>query len=265
MTSVPVVRMTSGGVWKSGRWILKDVDLGLAKGDVLCLLGPNGAGKSTLLRCLAGLERLRTGRVEVAGEDLADLRPREVARRVAVLFQDHQPVFPYRTLDVVVAGRAPYLSPFSTPASEDYERAEAALRKVDAERLADRPFTDLSGGERQLVLIARALVQETPVLLLDEPTAHLDLRHETMVLETIAMLAARYKVGIVIASHSPNHGFLVASEVALMKNGAVAHHGPPERVLTSRTLREVFDAEVRVVTNGGDSGSFVVPVMRRDV
>ena len=265
VTSPPLVQMRGGTVSKSGRLILEDANVRIGRGEVCCLLGPNGAGKSTLLRCLAGLESLDRGSVRLAEDDVTTLKPREIARRVSFLFQDDQFVFPYRVLDVVVAGRSPYLSPFAAPGAADYRRAAEALEKVEAIGLAERTLTELSGGERQLVLIARALVQETPLLLLDEPTAHLDLRNEILVLETVNLLAKRYGIGILMASHAPNQAFVIDSRVVLMRDGRIRYEGSPDKVLTPAALGDVFDTEVAVVSTaaaGTFPPSFIIPAIR---
>lgn len=225
--------------------VFRDLDLDVFAGEVLSILGPNGCGKSTLLRCLAGASALREGTVRLAGADLAQLDVAARARRVGILFQQHTPSFPFRVLDVVAMGRAPHLGVFGAPAARDMALAEEALNRVDMAHLAGRPYTELSGGERQLVLLARTLVQKPEVIVLDEPTSHLDLKYQVLCLKIIAALAAD-GIAIVMTTHDLNHVFLFRGRVALMQRGGALTTGLPRDVVTEASLARVYELPVGV-------------------
>ncbi len=228
------------------RSIFADLDLDVRRGEVATILGPNGCGKSTLLRCIGGVHALARGQVRVDGEDIAGLAAAARARTVGILFQDHVPTFPFTVLEVTSMGRAPHLGPFAAPGAADLAMAEASLEQVGMLGFKGRPYTELSGGERQLVLLARTLVQQPKVILLDEPTAHLDFRNQVRCLQAIAALAAR-GVTMVMTSHDPNHAFLFAGRTVLMKPGGALHAGPADEVITDAALSDLYGIEMRVL------------------
>lgn len=223
----------------------RDLSLGLERGEIVMLLGPNGCGKSTLFKTLLGLIPALGGAVTVDGDPLAQLARRELARRLAYVPQSLVGFFPFTVADTVLMGRTAHTGPFSAPARHDRAAAERALERLDLLRLAARPFTQLSGGQRQLVLIARALAQETPYIVMDEPTASLDFGNQVRVLEHVRALKDG-GVGLIVASHDPDQALRLADRVLLMADGRLAAAGPPEEVLTADTLREVYGVEVAV-------------------
>ena len=226
-----------------GREVIRGVDLDLAAGDLLAIFGPNGAGKSTLLRLLAGELAPSQGVVELDGRPVRAYGRRALARLVAVVHQETEVAFPFTVAEVVLMGRAPYVGRFSLEAEADLAAARKALGALDLEALADRPIGEISGGERQRAAIARAIAQSTPVLLLDEPTAFLDPRHQVDVLRLARRLAAEGRA-IAIVSHEVNLAAQYASRIVLMKDGAVRASGPPEEVIRPEIVREVFETEV---------------------
>lgn len=230
---------------------LRGVSLHVAEGEVAALLGPNGSGKTTLFQCLAGLWRPEGGSVRLGGAEVRALSPRERARRVAVVPQNHAPAFPYTVLDAVLMGRAAHLGPLSAPCRRDRELAEQALAAVGVTQLGGRVYTRLSGGERQLVLIARALAQEAPVLLLDEPTSHLDFRNQFLVLERVREIAAERRLTVLMTLHDPNLALGFARRVILLRAGAVAAAGPVDEVLVEANLSKLYGFPVRVVEADG--------------
>jgi iron complex transport system ATP-binding protein len=252
--------------------VFEDVTFDVCSGEALCLLGPNGSGKTTLLQCLLGIQRPRAGQIRVGGADIRGLSAREIARSVAYVPQRHDTVFPYTVLDIVKMGRAPYISLFGGPSASDARLAEEALQQTGIAHLRDRPCTRISGGEGQLVLLARALVQGTPVIVMDEPTAHLDFRNELMLLETIARLVREREVALVMATHNPNHPFHlqgkgVPARAALLHRARL--HGPrePREVLDERHIREAYGVKASVVCfeQGELAGlSQVIPVGTAD-
>ncbi|MCV3736018.1 ABC transporter ATP-binding protein [Rhizobium sp. TRM96647] len=221
------------------------MSLSVHAGEVLAVLGPNGVGKTTLFRTILGLQRPLAGRVLVDGTDLAQCSRSEIASKIAYVPQAHGTLFPFRALDIVVMGRASRLTAFQQPGRRDRDLAFEAMARLGIQSLAHRPYTEISGGERQLVLIARALAQEASFLVLDEPTASLDYGHQFQVLEQIRLLAAGGK-GILLSTHNPDHAFFVADRAALMAGGSIVDVGEPQQVLTPAALRSVFGVDVVV-------------------
>jgi iron complex transport system ATP-binding protein len=217
-------------------------DLEVAAGEFMGVIGPNGAGKSTLLRLMAGLLRPGGGRVSVMGRDLASISRREVARLVAVVPQESHFAFDYSVRDVVMMGRNPYLGRLERPGSRDLELVDRALDFVDARGLADKPVTQLSGGEKQRVVLARALAQETGLLLLDEPTAHLDIQHQESFVLLLRRLNAQGKT-VVLLSHDLNLASVACTRILLLHKGRAAACDLPEKVLTLELIRSVYGVE----------------------
>jgi iron complex transport system ATP-binding protein len=228
-----------------GHVVGRDISLTLGPGEVLCLLGPNGAGKTTLFRTLLGLQRALGGSVAVDGRPLARMRPAEIAQRMAYVPQAHVTEFSYRVLDVVLMGRTARLKTFASPGPADQRIALQRLDELGIAALAEADYTRISGGQRQLALIARALAQGAPILVLDEPTASLDFGNQTMVLEKIRDLASA-GYGVVLSTHDPDHALLVASRVAVIADGALRAVGPPPDVVTGPILSTIYRTDVRV-------------------
>lgn len=229
----------------------QDVSLTLEAGEVLCLLGPNGGGKTTLFRTLLGLLPAQGGRVLLGGDDLAELPRREVARRIAYVPQVHTGYFPFSVRDVVLMGRTAHLAPFASPSRTDHAAAEEALARLGLEHLADSVYTQISGGERQLTLLARALAQSAPLMVMDEPTASLDFGNQVKVLERIADLA-RSGIGVLLSTHDPDQAFLLGHRVALLHQGTLAALGPPLEILTPAALHMLYGVDV-TISRVGDS------------
>ena len=224
---------------------LDRVSLQLHAGQLCVLLGPNGAGKTTLLRCLLGLLVPSGGTVRHTGTPIADLGARELARAVAYVPQSCEVAFPFSTLDIVLMGRTPHLRMTAMPSVADRRAALEALGELGIAGLADRSFSALSGGERQLALIARALVQQAPVLVLDEPTAALDYGNAIRLLDTVDGLAADGRA-VVMTTHQPEHALTHAGRAVLMRAGTVVADGPPQQVITSASLTALYDTPIQV-------------------
>ncbi|HUH93702.1 MAG TPA: ABC transporter ATP-binding protein [Casimicrobiaceae bacterium] len=222
------------------------VSLSLAAGEVVCLLGPNGGGKTTFFKTLLGLIPRRGGEVRIDESDLTTLTRAEIARRVAYVPQANVGYFPFTVHEMAVMGRTAYISPFSGPSVQDRRIAMEALERVGIARLADQPYTRISGGERQLALIARALSQAAPLVVMDEPTASLDFGNQSRVLAVVRELAA-HGTGVLFATHDPDHAFAIADRVAIFHDGRLIGDGPPHRTITPEALRTVYGIEVDVV------------------
>jgi iron complex transport system ATP-binding protein len=238
----------------------EDVSFAVGDGEVMSILGPNGCGKTTLLKCLNSLMKIAGGRVTLDGRDIAGMARAAIARAIGYVPQLHQPAFPFSVLDTVLVGRAPHLGLLESPKPADIEIAEKSLDTMGISHLRDKPYTELSGGERQLVIFARVLAQQPSLLLLDEPTSHLDFGNQVRVLKIVEHLAAT-GLPIIMTSHFPDHAFLVSSQVALMKAGAFIATGTPDSVITDSNLEKVYNIKVRVVNvDSGINRKICVPV-----
>lgn len=230
-----------------GRRIVgRGISLSFAAGEVVALLGPNGGGKTTLFRTLLGLIPALGGRVLLDGDDVADLPRTAVARRVAYVPQAHTGYFPFAVIDVVTMARTARLSPFAVPSRSDRERARDALSRAGIAHLADAEYTRISGGERQLVLIARAIAQEAPLIVMDEPTASLDFGNRARVLAEIRRLQES-GLGILLSTHDPDQAFELADRVAMLHDGALVADDVPLAAITPQRLHQVYSIEVAIV------------------
>lgn len=245
--------------WGAGGRRIEDIDLTLVEGEVLCLLGPNGAGKTTLLRCLIGGLRPSAGRILLGGQEVASLSPRELARRMAYVPQATQPAFGHLVREMVVMGRSAHLGRFDTPGPADHDRAGAALERVGLDHLADRSFAEVSGGERQLCLLARALAQEARLLILDEPAASLDFGNQLRLLEIVSDLR-RDGLGILMCTHHPDHALQVGTRFLALQEGAIHATGPVEDLARPGYLTSLYGRGVRVIRDG-DGALACAPIL----
>jgi iron complex transport system ATP-binding protein len=229
------------------RWVLQAVSLEARPGEVVGLIGPNGSGKTTLVRVASRGLAPRSGRVLVEGHDPYRLTSRQAARLAAVVPQDVVPAFAFTVLEVVLMGRAPYLSPWSSGRPEDWARARRAMAQANVQHLADRPLEELSGGERQRVVLAQALAQDAPVLLLDEPTTHLDLRHVIDILSLVWSLARREDRAVLAIFHDLNLAAAYCDRIYALNEGMIVASGSAREVITTTLLREVFEVDAEAV------------------
>jgi iron complex transport system ATP-binding protein len=218
------------------------INLELKAAQVLCLLGPNGSGKSTLFKTLLGLIPALAGTVEVLDKPLSQWSRRELARRVAYVPQQGSTQFAFTALEMVLMGRSAYINYFGTPSSTDKAIALQCLERMGIDHLAHRSFPEMSGGEQQLILLARALAQEPEALLLDEPTASLDFGNQILVLEQIQQLREQ-GLAIFMSTHQPEHAARIADEVLLLANGTMFAQGPAHEVLSVSHLATMYGLE----------------------
>ena len=239
---------------------LQNVELSLHAGELVCVLGPNGAGKTTLLRVSSGLLRPSAGHVRLMGLDVASLSPEEIARTMAVVEQQHVLDVGFTVRDVVGMGRAPYQGRWMRESADDRALIDRALDRCDLRSLASRPATLLSGGEQKRVGIARALVQEPKVLLLDEPGAFLDIRHQLDLYELLAAEVKERQLACLIVMHDLNVAAQFADRIVLMKGGRVVAAGTVEQVMTWKTLKETFDTDLYCGVNDLTGARFFLPM-----
>ena len=251
----------------NSRLVLGDVGLQLRKGAIVTLLGPNGCGKTTLLKIINGLLRPDSGKVYVDGNDVSRMGQTDMARLIGHVPQTQRSSFPFTALDIVLTGRMPHISALSQPGPRDLEKARQAMDMVGASHLSSRPYTQISGGERQLVMIARALAQEPSFLLLDEPTSYLDFKNQYQVLKMVSQIARDQKVTVVMTLHDPNHALMFSDEVVLLRKLAekgckdeqeckvksnrncqnVVAAGSPAEVMTPENIFEAYGIEVEFI------------------
>ena len=251
--------------YSPGNPIVSGISLEMEAGDTLCLLGPNGVGKTTFFKTLLGLLKLQSGRILLNGDDINKWSRRTFARKVGYVPQLHTPPFPFKVIDVVVMGRTAHVGVFSSPSAKDRKIASEALEMLGVSHLQDRTYTELSGGERQLVMIARALAQQPEILILDEPTSNLDFGNQIKVLCQIKRLTKERNIGVIMTTHFPDHAFLCASKVAVMGKNNTFITGYPADVITEEVLKQTYGVDVKVIETGeqlGEKIKICVPVLK---
>ena len=229
-----------------GRTVGHDVTFDLEAGEVMCVLGPNGGGKTTLFRTLLGLLQPHAGSIQLDSASLQDLSRAEIARRIGYVPQGHSGYFAFTVREFILMGRTAHLGIFSSPGKKDHAVADRALESLGIANLAGKPITEISGGERQLALVARALAQQPKLLVLDEPTASLDFGNQVRVLQRIAALASS-GIAILFSSHDPDHAFLCARRALLLAEGRVLEIGAPRDVIRADTLERMYRVSVQVM------------------
>lgn len=251
----PAVRLAAAGHSFDGRiWQFRDLDLEIAPGEVVAVLGPNGRGKSTLLRTVAGLTRPTRGTVRTSGA-------------VGFVPQAFAPAFAYSVRDIVLMGRVRHVAVFATPGRHDRDIVDRSLAELGIEALADRPFDHLSGGERQLVLMARALAGETPILLLDEPAAALDFHHQDRVIGLLRRVADARRLAVLVTTHHPDHALAIADRALLLRGDESHLVGPVDDVLSEAELAGLYHLPIRLLRHAADGVELtaLAPVFRSQI
>jgi iron complex transport system ATP-binding protein len=243
MTAIKMNRVTFS--YSNGP-VLRDVNLCVQKGEMVGLIGPNGAGKTTLIRLISGIVVAKQGEVQIDGLDTRGMKRSTIAREVAVVPQQFNMPFAYRVEEVIMLGRTPFMKPFRDSSARDREVIATTMDTVRIKRLEGRCFSELSGGERQKVVLAMALAQETGLLLLDEPTAHLDISHQVEILELLADMNEKGHLTIIAAMHDLNLASAYFRRLVLLKDGAIVADGSPGQVLTSSTIGSAYSVPVHI-------------------
>ncbi len=224
---------------------IRQLNLNIQEGGILALLGPNGSGKTTLLKLLLGLLRPTQGMVRFQGEDTRAISHREMARRLAYVPQVHREAFGYRVFDVVLMGRTPHTSFFSRYSAADYQIVRESLKKLAIDHLAEKPYTEISGGERQLTLVARALAQGASAFIMDEPANGLDYGNQIRLLERIERLA-REGYTFIFTTHHPDHALSIADRAVMMNAGSIICDGVPSSIITPEKIAELYRLDVKL-------------------
>jgi iron complex transport system ATP-binding protein len=241
------------------RLVLHEINLHIQPGEIVALIGPNGSGKTTLIRAVSGVIRPQAGSLRAQGENLAGMSTVQRARKLAVVPQARNLPDPYTAWQTVLLGRTPYLGWLGQPSERDQARVRWALERTETLELVERRIGELSGGEQQRVLLARALAQETPILLLDEPTAHLDLHHQTALLDLVYTLTRENHLTVLMALHDLNLAALYADRVALLLDGCLQAVGTPAEVLTSERLSQAYRLPLHVIQHPDFGVPLVLP------
>lgn len=225
--------------------VFREVNFVLEAGQVLSVIGPNGAGKSTLLNCLAGISNLSSGSISIRGMPLKKMSRKAVARSIGYVPQIHNPAYGYSIRDFVVMGRAPYISTFRMPGRDDYAKADAAIALMGISHLRERPYTEVSGGERQQATIARVMVQEPQIVMLDEPTSALDFGNQ---LRTIRMIKGLGEQGyaVIMTTHNPDQAIMLGGLVGILERNGCFTVGQGEEIINEKTLSELYQTEVKI-------------------
>ncbi|MDI3502560.1 MAG: cobalamin transport system ATP-binding protein [Archaeoglobi archaeon] len=244
------------------RIVLRDVSLEVQKGELVCIIGPNGSGKTTLIRAIGGFADVYEGEILLDGESLTEMSLRERAKRIAVVPQNTYIEFPYKAKEVVMMGRTPYISRFHRESTEDVRAVEEAMRLTGTHELRERRIDELSGGERQRVVIARALAQKPKVLLMDEPTAHLDINYQIEIFSLINRL--KDSMGVLCSIHDLNLASEFSDRMLMIHKGRIFAEGSPEEVLTERNIRKVFGMSSKVSRNPFTGRIFVSRLPKRE-
>lgn len=226
--------------------ILKNISFQLNEHDILCLLGPNGTGKTTMLRCVLSLNKIKKGTIEVDGVDFTKASAKKRAEIMAYIPQATTMTFPYESFEIVLMGRVAHLATGCSPTNKDKAIAKEAMERLGVTHLIHKDFNQMSGGEKQMILVARALAQQSSILVMDEPTANLDYSNQVRMLQVIKDLAEE-GYSILMASHFPDHAFLACNKVALMKDGVIMTQGYPDDIVTTKNLTELYQTSVCVV------------------
>lgn len=232
--------------YDSSRLIFHHVNFSLDRGEVLSILGTNGAGKSTLLNCIANLFKPNTGEIQLNGKPMASMSMREVAKIVGYVPQIHTPAYAYTVREFVVMGRTPYIGAFASPSARDYQIADRALERMGIAHLRHKPYTEISGGERQQVTIARVIAQQPQLILLDEPTAHLDYGNQYRVVQMVKQLADE-GYALIMTTHNPDHAIILNGKVAILNREGVLGVGQAAETLNRETLSSLYGLEIKTV------------------
>lgn len=240
--------------------IIKDISIGIRSGEILCILGPNGVGKTTLFKTILGFLKLQSGEILLDNENIRFWPKKRLAKAISYVPQSHTPPFPFSVFDVVLMGRAAHLDMFASPSKKDKEIAEQAIDTLKISYLKNSIYTQISGGERQMVLIARALAQQAKIMVMDEPTSNLDFGNQIRVLQQINNLASK-GLGIIMTSHFPDHAFLCCTKAAIMQKDNKFIVGNVDEIVTEENLKSAYGINVKIISVLNENGEIIKSVI----
>lgn len=262
------IQVSSGTFsYNSSKSLLLDIYFNVNTGEILSILGPNGVGKTTLIKCILGFLKWNEGETKIEGVDIREMGSSALWQKVSYVPQAKKPVFSYRVRDMVLLGRSPYLGNFSMPGKKDREIAEEAMELAGISHLADKDCGKLSGGELQLVLIARALAARPKYLILDEPESGLDFRNQLIVLDLIEKLCRERELTVIINTHYPDHALRISDKVLLLFGDGIYQFGRTDQILTDEHMRSLFGVDIalwRKSVNGKEYSSVIPLEISRD-
>ncbi len=232
--------------------VLQGVDLQVARGEVVCLMGANGCGKTTLLDNILRVHKPKSGTIQLYDKDISEYKRKDIAQRIAYIPQIHNTTFPYLVREIVAMGRTSHAHVMGRSSEEDLEISLESLRQVGMLEYAERSYTQLSGGEVKLVMLARALAQRAAIILMDEPTAHLDMRNELLFLQVTKDLVKKEQISVIIATHDPEHAFYfegcgLPTRAVMLKHGKIMAVGKPSEILNEETIAKTYAVKVRIM------------------
>jgi iron complex transport system ATP-binding protein len=248
------------------RKVFDNINLNIKRNQIFMILGPNGCGKTTLLHCILHYLKPQTGEIRIAKKNIKEIKATELARKIAYVPQNHRKMFPYSVKEVVLMGRAAYTPAYSSPKAEDMDIAMDALELIGIKHLAEQPYMNLSGGESQLVLLARAIAQKSDVIILDEPTVHLDSFNEMLVLDKLSYLMQKNDLTILMTTHYPNQAFYFINKGlpvygALMKDGGFIAAGHGSEIFQSENLSDLYGIRFQSVELTDDQGNKIKQII----
>lgn len=232
--------------YDKGQEVIKHITFTMKTGEICCLLGPNGVGKTTLFKAVLGLKKLSGGKVLIDGKDINTWSSKKLAKTIAYVAQAHVPPFPYKVKEVILMGRTSHMEFFSQPSPLDYEIVNSSMGELGIEHLRNKEYTSISGGERQIVMLARAMVQKPSFLVLDEPTANLDFANSNRVMEQIIRLKEK-GIGVIMTTHSPEQAFFCDSKVALLFKNKTMVYGDAACVITKDNMQSAYGVNVNIM------------------
>ncbi len=245
----------------NSKTILNNINFGLDRDQIVGILGPNGAGKSTIIKILGGILEYE-GSIKLVDRELRSFKRKELAKIIAVVPQNFEPGFDFKVRDLVMMGRTPYLKMFESMSSEDFNIVEDTMKLTDIVHIQDKSIREISGGERQRVIIAMAIAQDPKILLLDEPNANLDLKYQISIFELLKHLVKTKHISIIVAMHDVNLAVKYCNKIMLLNKGEIVQFDIPEKVITEDNIKKVYEIDSSIIKDGNGTLTYIIPIAR---
>ncbi len=245
----------------NSKTILNNINFRLDRDQIVGILGPNGAGKSTIIKILGGILEYE-GSIKLIDRELKNFKRKELARIIAVVPQNFEPGFDFKVRDLVMMGRTPYLKMFESMSPEDFNIVEDTMKLTDIVHIKDKSIREISGGERQRVIIAMAIAQDPKILLLDEPNANLDLKYQISIFELLKHLVKTKHISIIVAMHDVNLAVKYCNKIMLLNKGEIVQFDIPEKVITEDNIKKVYEIDSSIIKDGNGSLTYIIPIAR---